>query len=106
MYLVVDMHQSFEKIGEIKEEITLQVSVRGGGLCLYLPKVFCETYDVIAGHRLKIRIGDHFRPKPSENASDECAVPPKCAFNKPRRHNNSRSKGKRPGEPDDIPDLG
>jgi len=78
------MRQSFEKIGEIKEEITLQVSVRGVGLCLYLPKVFCETYDVIAGHRLKIRIGDHFRPKPSEDASDSRAVPPNCVVN-PRR---------------------
>jgi len=75
------MNQAYEKIGEIKEVTTLQVSARGSGLCLYLPKQLCETYGVIAGHRLKVAIGDHFRPKPSENASDGRAVPPNCVVN-------------------------
>jgi len=60
------MGQAYEKIGEIKEVITLQVSARGNGLCLYLPKQLCETYGVAAGHRLKVVIRDHFRPMPSE----------------------------------------
>jgi hypothetical protein len=57
------MSQTYEKIGEIREMITLQVSARGEGLCLYLPKQLCETYGIIAGHRLKVMIRDHFRPR-------------------------------------------
>ena len=55
------MVKAFEKIGEIKETRTLRVSARGDGLCLYLPKEFCELYNIIAGDKLKARLGDHFR---------------------------------------------
>jgi antitoxin component of MazEF toxin-antitoxin module len=62
----VDMSQLYKNIGKIKEVITLQVSARGNGLCLYLPKQLCETYGIHAGHRLKVVIRDHFQPVPSD----------------------------------------
>jgi hypothetical protein len=55
--------ESFEKVGEIRETHTLKVSARGDGLCLYLPKALCEVHGIVAGHRLKVQIRDHFRPK-------------------------------------------
>jgi len=55
------MAKAFEKIGEIKETRTLNVSARGDGLCLYLPKEFCELYGIVAGDKIKTRLADHFR---------------------------------------------
>lgn len=65
---MVSIVEEFEKIGEIKETHTLKVSARGDGLCLYLPKSLCEVHGIIAGHRLKVHIRDHYRLKNPEAA--------------------------------------
>jgi hypothetical protein len=56
-------------IGQIQETHALPVSARGDGLCLYLPKAFCELHGIIAGDRLKVQIRDHYRQKPEESNS-------------------------------------
>ena len=57
----------WELIGKLKETITLPVSARGTGLCLYIPKVTADTYGLIAGDRVKASLLDHFRKKKPED---------------------------------------
>jgi hypothetical protein len=56
----------WEVLGKVNELITLPVSARGDGLCLYLPKDLCRVYGLIAGDRLKVHLQLHFRKRRSE----------------------------------------
>jgi len=58
---------AWEKIGNLKEMTTIQVSARGDGLCLYLPKDFCELHNIIAGHRIRVWMLDHYRRRRIED---------------------------------------
>jgi len=57
----------WDMIGKLKEIITLSVSARGTGLCLYIPKITAETYGLIAGDRIKVSLNNHFRKRKPEN---------------------------------------
>ena len=57
------MQEEFEKIGEVRETRTLNVSQRGTGLYLFLPKGLVEVYGLMAGDRIKAKLTDIFRPK-------------------------------------------
>jgi len=92
------MSQAYEKIGEIKEVITLQVSARGNGLCLYLPKQLCETYGVAAGHRLKVVIRDHFRPMSSEQGKGPSHSSAELCKGDNKRRFRARAEVKRQGD--------
>lgn len=56
----------WEIVDKIDEKLTLQVSARGDGLCLYLPKDLCDVYRLIAGDRVKVGLGEHFRRRRQE----------------------------------------
>jgi antitoxin component of MazEF toxin-antitoxin module len=64
------MEKEFGVVQEINERLTLRVSARGAGLCIYLPKSLTETYGVKAGHKLKIDIKEHFVRIREEGAAD------------------------------------
>lgn len=100
------MLSSYENIGEIKEVITLQVSARGEGLCLYLPGKLCETYGIIAGHRLKISIRDHFRPRTHDEGVGEGDSSSKVSHSSPRELRVRRREKSSEGEPDALPTVG
>lgn len=53
-------------VGKVNELITLPVSARGDGLCLYLPKDLCNLYGLVAGDRLKVHLLEHFRKERSD----------------------------------------
>jgi hypothetical protein len=61
------VHPSFRRLSEwekvevLREVLTLPVSARGEGLCLYLPKDFCTTHGFLSGDRLTVRMLDHYR---------------------------------------------
>lgn len=55
------MSKKWKRVGEIKENRTLRVSGSGAGLYLFLPKKLCETYDIISGDQIKVKLGVHFK---------------------------------------------
>ena len=55
--------KEFEKIGEVKETRTLNISQRGNGLYLFLPKGLVEVYGLRTGDRIKAKLMDLYRPK-------------------------------------------
>lgn len=57
------MRKFLEKIGDIKEVITLRVSVAGEGYVLYIPKKVVEAYDIRHGDMVKVEFRDHWREK-------------------------------------------
>jgi len=54
------------RIGTLDIRILARVSTHGGGYYLYLPKDIAETYGVLAGDRIEVHLGKHFRPKKKE----------------------------------------
>jgi hypothetical protein len=56
----------WDVLGKVDELITLPVSARGDGLCLYLPKDLCQLYGLIAGDRMKVALREHFRKRRTE----------------------------------------
>jgi len=61
----------WELVGNVKETITLSISTRGDGLCIYLTKDLCDVYGLKAGDMIKITLRDHFRKLPKEKPKDE-----------------------------------
>jgi len=60
----------WEKIGDLKETITLSVSSRGTGLCFYIPKTQCDVYGLISGDLIKVSLRDHFRKRRPEDEEE------------------------------------
>jgi len=56
----------YDKIGEIKETITLKVSGAGGGYVIYLPRGLCRLHDIRSGDKIKVAFLDHYREKVEE----------------------------------------
>ena len=56
----------WDVLGKVDELITLPISARGEGLCLYLPKDLCQLYGLIAGDRMKVTLKEHFRKRRTE----------------------------------------
>lgn len=63
--------KKWKAVREIKERRTLNVSSHGRGLYLYLPKDFCEVYDVIGGDRVKVQLLELFKRDHSEEEKGE-----------------------------------
>jgi hypothetical protein len=61
-----DIVSEWGDLGRIREIITLSVSSRGNGLCMYLPKDFCEVYGIVSGDRIKIEFREHFKKRRQE----------------------------------------
>jgi len=57
------MKKFLEKIGEVREAITLRVCKAGDGLCVYLPQKTVQVHDIRAGDFVKVKLGDLFREK-------------------------------------------
>lgn len=55
------MAEDYKLIGKINETRSLKVSSRGEGLCLYLPKRFCQLHDLMAGDLVKTVMREHYR---------------------------------------------
>jgi hypothetical protein len=58
---IVSPYQEVQKIGET---MTLSVSARGTGLCIYLPKQFVDLYGLWASDILKVQFKEHYRLDP------------------------------------------
>jgi len=56
----------WEEIGDLKETVTLSVSTRGNGVCVYLPKDITDVYGVLSGDMLKVSLRNHFRKRREE----------------------------------------
>ena len=56
----------WEIVEKINELVTLPVSARGDGLCLYLPKDLCNLHGLIAGDRVKVGLNEHYRKRREE----------------------------------------
>jgi hypothetical protein len=56
----------WEVLQKIDENITLQVSARGDGLCLYLPKDLTSLYGLLSGDRIKVALKQHYRKRREE----------------------------------------
>ncbi len=56
----------WDLIEKIYEIVTLPVSARGDGLCLYLPKDLCDLHGIIAGDRIKTLLNEHYRKERTE----------------------------------------
>jgi len=57
------MRVFLEKIGEVREVITLKVCRAGDGLCVFLPKKTTNAHDIRAGDCVKVKLLDLFREK-------------------------------------------
>jgi hypothetical protein len=57
----VSIVKTYENIGKIGETLTLPVSARGDGLCIYLPKGICETHGILAGDKILTELSIHYR---------------------------------------------
>lgn len=55
--------ERYEKIGDIGLTLLLNVSARGGGLYLYLPKDLVEVQGILAGDRIEVKLGKIHRHK-------------------------------------------
>ena len=53
----------WEEIGDLKETLTLSVSARGNGVCVYLPKDIMDVYGLLSGDMLKVSLRNHFRKR-------------------------------------------
>jgi antitoxin component of MazEF toxin-antitoxin module len=60
------MRKFLERIGDVKEAITLRVCKAGEGYCIYIPKKVVDTYDIRPGDHVKVELRDHFREKVEE----------------------------------------
>ena len=52
-----------EKIGEVKEEMTLKVCKSGDCLCVHIPLKTVNAHDIRLGDYVKVDFGDLFRLK-------------------------------------------
>lgn len=57
------MRVFLEKIGEVREAITLRVCKSGDSLCVHIPAKTVMMSDIRAGDFIKVRLGDLFREK-------------------------------------------
>jgi hypothetical protein len=71
--------KKWKEAREINETRTLAVSGSGGGLYLFLPKTFCETYEINGGDQIKVSLRALFKrdyvtegsgPDPGASASE------------------------------------
>jgi hypothetical protein len=58
---LISPYQEVQKIGET---MTLSISARGTGLCIYLPKQFVDLYGLWSGDILKCQFKEHYRLDP------------------------------------------
>jgi len=57
----------YEKIGNVKTEITLTVSSRGNSICIIIPKDVCDLNRVLTGDMIRVRLSDHYRRRKDED---------------------------------------
>ena len=56
----------YEKIGNLRTEITLSVSSRGNSICVIIPKDIVDLNRVLTGDLIRVRMSDHFRKRKEE----------------------------------------
>jgi len=57
------MRSILEKIGEVREAITLKVCKSGDSLCVHIPAKTANTHGIRAGDYIKVKLGSLFREK-------------------------------------------
>jgi hypothetical protein len=61
----------WDLLAKLDEVVTLPVSARGTGMCLFLPKDLWELYGIVCGDRIQIAFKKHYRKKREEEEETE-----------------------------------
>jgi len=57
------MREEYQEIGKIGHEALLNVTTKGTGLCLYLPKDIVDVHGIMASDRIEVKLERHYRQK-------------------------------------------
>jgi len=64
------MEKDLEKIGTLGVVVLCDVSAMGSGLYMRLDKKLWETYGILAGDRIEVRLQAHYRRKHTQGESE------------------------------------